>query len=203
MSFGGAGACCAAADGGGLNNTYLDYERHLCPQFDWAFTALISDLEERGLLQETVVAVLSEMAIARGMVFTIEFFPPEGITTLERALDVVEYIGRGKAHLLLDTTHLFRTGGTVEQIAALDPELIGYCQLSDGRNAPFDEAYMMTAMFARDVPGRGQLPLRELIAVGRDMRLTSPELAEAARWRSGSSTTVIRNRIRVRVIASG
>jgi hypothetical protein len=48
------------ADGGGLNNTYLDYERHLCPQFDWAFTALIQDLEDRGLLEETVVAVLSE-----------------------------------------------------------------------------------------------------------------------------------------------
>ena len=48
------------ADGGGLNNTYLDYERHLCPQFDWAFTALIEDLEQRGLLAETVVAVLSE-----------------------------------------------------------------------------------------------------------------------------------------------
>lgn len=111
------------------------------------------------------LAVLSEMAMARGMVFTIEFFPPEGITSLERALEVVEYIGRGKAHVLLDTTHLFRTGGTVEQIAALDPELIGYCQLSDGRNAPPDADYMMTAMFARDVPGQGQLPLRELIAV--------------------------------------
>ncbi len=48
------------ADGGGLNNTYLDYERHLCPQFDLAYTALIEDLEQRGLLQETVVAVLSE-----------------------------------------------------------------------------------------------------------------------------------------------
>jgi hypothetical protein len=48
------------ADGGGLNNTYLDYERHLCPQFDWAYTALIEDLENRGLLKETVVAVLSE-----------------------------------------------------------------------------------------------------------------------------------------------
>jgi hypothetical protein len=48
------------ADGGGLNNTYLDYERHLCPQFDLAFTALIDDLEQRGLLAETVVAVLSE-----------------------------------------------------------------------------------------------------------------------------------------------
>lgn len=48
------------ADGGGLNNTYLDYERMLCPQFDWAFSALIQDLHERGLLEETVVAVLSE-----------------------------------------------------------------------------------------------------------------------------------------------
>jgi hypothetical protein len=48
------------ADGGGLDNTYADLERLLCPQFDWAFTALIEDLEKRGLLQETVVAVLSE-----------------------------------------------------------------------------------------------------------------------------------------------
>ncbi|HEY7156801.1 MAG TPA: DUF1501 domain-containing protein [Gemmataceae bacterium] len=48
------------ADGGGLNNTYADFERLLCPQFDLAFTALIEDLEKRGLLQETVVAVLSE-----------------------------------------------------------------------------------------------------------------------------------------------
>ncbi len=111
------------------------------------------------------LAVLAEMAVARGIVFTIEFFPHEGITTLERALDIVEYIGRGKAHVLLDTTHLFRTGGTVAQVAALDPGLIGYCQLSDGRNAPPDDAYMATAMFARDVPGEGQLPLRELIAV--------------------------------------
>jgi Protein of unknown function (DUF1501) len=48
------------ADGGGLNNTYLDYERLLCPQLDQAFTALVEDLEQRGLLKETVVAVLSE-----------------------------------------------------------------------------------------------------------------------------------------------
>ena len=48
------------ADGGGLNNTYLDYERHLCPQFDLAFTALIEDLSQRGLLEDTVVTVLSE-----------------------------------------------------------------------------------------------------------------------------------------------
>jgi len=31
------------ADGGGLNNTYLDYERLLCPQFDMAYTALLAE----------------------------------------------------------------------------------------------------------------------------------------------------------------
>lgn len=49
------------ANGGNLNNTYADYERHLCPQFDQAFTTLIDDVEQRGLLDETVVCVLSEM----------------------------------------------------------------------------------------------------------------------------------------------
>jgi uncharacterized protein (DUF1501 family) len=49
------------ANGGDINITYDDYERHLCPQFDQAYSALLTDLEQRGLLSETVVATLSEM----------------------------------------------------------------------------------------------------------------------------------------------
>ncbi len=48
------------ADGGGLNNTYLDYERILCPQFDLAYTGLLEDLQQKGMLDSTVVAVCSE-----------------------------------------------------------------------------------------------------------------------------------------------
>jgi len=48
------------ANGSNLDNTYADYERHLCPQFDWALTALVEDLEQRGMLDETVIAVFSE-----------------------------------------------------------------------------------------------------------------------------------------------
>jgi uncharacterized protein (DUF1501 family) len=48
------------ADGSSLNNTYADYEHVLCPQFDLAFTALLEDLEQRGLLEETVISVISE-----------------------------------------------------------------------------------------------------------------------------------------------
>jgi sugar phosphate isomerase/epimerase len=120
-------------------------------------------MEDDLAMAKDKLAILAEMTAQRGMMFTIEFFPPHGITSLESALDVCAHIGKGKARVLLDTTHLFRTGGTAEQVAALDPDLIGYCQLSDGRNAPPDDAYMQTAMFARDVPGEGQLPLRELV----------------------------------------
>ncbi|MGE3691365.1 MAG: sugar phosphate isomerase/epimerase family protein [Novosphingobium sp.] len=122
-------------------------------------------MEDDLAMAKDELAELAGMAAERDMVFTIEFFPPTGITSLEKAIEVCAHIGKGKARILLDTTHLFRTGGTVEQVAALDPDLIGYCQLSDGRNAPPDDAYMQTAMFARDVPGEGQLPLRDLVRV--------------------------------------
>lgn len=49
------------ANGSSINIKYEDYERHLCPQFDLAFTALLEDLEQRGMLEETVICVLSEM----------------------------------------------------------------------------------------------------------------------------------------------
>jgi hypothetical protein len=49
------------ADGGSLNPTVQDYKQVLCPQFDNAYATLLDDLEDRGLLQETVVSVVSEM----------------------------------------------------------------------------------------------------------------------------------------------
>jgi hypothetical protein len=55
------------ADGGSLNNTVQDYERHLLPQFDQAYSALLTDLDQRGLLKETVVATLSEMGRTPGI----------------------------------------------------------------------------------------------------------------------------------------
>lgn len=110
------------------------------------------------------LAGLSEMTMARGMVFTIEFTPPSGINSFETALEVCRYIGQGKARVLVDAMHFFRTGGTVEKLKAVDPEWIGYAQLCDGRLAAWDDGYFGEAMFARQVPGEGELPLREWIA---------------------------------------
>ena len=38
-----------------------DLEKHLVPGFDQAFSALIADLDERGLLDETLVVAVGEM----------------------------------------------------------------------------------------------------------------------------------------------
>jgi sugar phosphate isomerase/epimerase len=110
------------------------------------------------------LAILSELTIERDMAFTIEFTPPSGISSFERALEVCKHIGQGKARVLVDAMHFFRTGGTVDQLKAVDPDWIGYAQMCDGRLAPWDEGYFAEAMFARGIPGEGELPLREWIA---------------------------------------
>jgi len=110
------------------------------------------------------LAILSEMTIERGMAFTIEFTPPTGIASFETALEVCRHIGQGKARVLVDAMHFFRTGGTIEKLKAVDPDWIGYAQMCDARLAPWDEGYFGEAMFARSVPGAGDLPLREWVA---------------------------------------
>ncbi|MFT4028066.1 MAG: TIM barrel protein [Novosphingobium sp.] len=110
------------------------------------------------------LAIMAELTAERGMAFTIEFTPPHGINSFERALEVCRHIGQGKARVLVDSMHFFRTGGTVEKLKAVDPDWIGYAQMCDGKLAPHDDAYFMTAMFGRGIPGEGELPLREWVA---------------------------------------
>ncbi|MCW1430356.1 sugar phosphate isomerase/epimerase family protein [Novosphingobium sp. JCM 18896] len=107
---------------------------------------------------------LADLARERDMVFTIEFFPCEGINSFERTLQVIDGIGRDRAKVLLDTMHFFRTGGTLEKLHAAGTDAVGYVQLADAPNTPPDEHYFRDAMFARLVPGEGELALRELIA---------------------------------------
>jgi uncharacterized protein (DUF1501 family) len=48
------------ADGGSLAVRLDDYKDTLCPMFDGAYTALLDDLEERGLLSTTLVLAMGE-----------------------------------------------------------------------------------------------------------------------------------------------
>jgi uncharacterized protein (DUF1501 family) len=48
------------ADGGSLGTTLDDYRDTLCPMFDRAYTALLGDLHQRGLLDTTLVVAMGE-----------------------------------------------------------------------------------------------------------------------------------------------
>ena len=48
------------ADGGALATTLDDYKQTLCPMFDRAYTALLDDLAQRGLLDNTLVLAMGE-----------------------------------------------------------------------------------------------------------------------------------------------
>src|ERR1700752_596320 len=88
------------------------------------------------------LATLAELTAQRNMKFVIEFAPPHPhINTLERAVAAVRYIDRPNVALLIDTMHLFRSGGSVAQLAALDPNLIGYVQLCDAPRSPSIDDY--------------------------------------------------------------
>jgi hypothetical protein len=48
------------ADGASLASTLDDYKTILCPMFDRAYTALLEDLEQRGMLSNTLVLAMGE-----------------------------------------------------------------------------------------------------------------------------------------------
>lgn len=139
---------------------------------------------ERGRALDQL-ARLCEMAHERGMEFSIEFCPAFTIGSLPAALEAVRHIGDDRAKVLIDTMHFFRSGGTVAQIAALDPALIGHVQLCDApaRSGP---DYLKEAMTGRMIPGAGDLPLRQFVDAlprGQTLGLEVPllDLAESGR----------------------
>jgi len=130
------------------------------------------------------LAKLAGLVAERGMVFTVEFCPGFAVGTFGDVMELIDHIGPGSCRLLLDTMHFCQTGGSVDRIAKLDPDAIGYVQLADSPAHVPESEYMNFAMFERCVPGTGELPLRELIeALPEDVTI-SVEVPNLAALRS-------------------
>jgi sugar phosphate isomerase/epimerase len=111
------------------------------------------------------LAAMAELVGERGRRTTIELVPGLTVGDLPTALAAVRHAGRQDFRLLIDTMHLVRSGGSVADIAALDPELIGYVQLCDAPLKPRFDSYFEESMFERMAPGEGELGLAQLLAV--------------------------------------
>jgi len=109
------------------------------------------------------LAALAEMAAERGMGVVLEFAPPHPINSLAGALRAIEQIAMPNAGVVIDAMHFFRSGGTVDDLAAVDPALLRYAQLCDAPLNVSNDDYLNEACFNRMSPGTGDLPLRSLI----------------------------------------
>ena len=108
--------------------------------------------------------ILAEMAAAAGLDLTLEFVPELTVADLPTALDAIRAVAQPHFQLLVDTMHLIRSGSGAKDIAAIDPDLIGYIHLSDAPLVPTIPDYLEEAISERMVPGTGELPLLDVLA---------------------------------------
>lgn len=124
----------------------------------------------------------ARMAAARGLNATLEFLPGLSIGDLPNAVAAVRHVGMANFRLLLDAMHVFRSGAVAADVAALDPSLIGYLQLCDVPRVSRFANYADEARHHRLPPGKGELPLLDLLVAtppGVVVGLEVPMLDEA------------------------
>ncbi len=123
-----------------------------------------ADPVPREALVEAIAGICGR-AGKRGLTIALEFVPQTGIPSLEGALAIAEATGEPNCTILLDTWHLARTSGTATHIAALPAGSIGALQLCDRTEPPPGTPYR--PMTGRDLPGEGELPLRDIVLAAR------------------------------------
>ena len=107
-------------------------------------------------------ARLCDMAAEHGLPVHIEFLPFGGIPDLTAAWAIVEAAGRPNGGLTLDSWHLFRSGSTLEQLAAIPGDRILTVQINDAPALPPADLFAET-MSGRMLPGEGAFDLTGFI----------------------------------------
>jgi sugar phosphate isomerase/epimerase len=112
------------------------------------------------------IGALGRDASERGLDLLVEFMPEGGIRNLTDAATIVAGVGAANVSVMLDTWHLFRTAGTLDDLEQLPPGAIGAVQVGD---APADAwgSGIDPPSADRLLPGQGAVPLRDIVAIAR------------------------------------
>jgi sugar phosphate isomerase/epimerase len=109
---------------------------------------------------------LCRLADEFGLAVDLEFMPFRALQTLTDAVQVVTASSAKNGWVCLDALHLFRSGGSVDALRAVDPSCLGVLQLCDAPLIPPEAPGLAEeARERRLLPGRGELPLAQLLAV--------------------------------------
>jgi sugar phosphate isomerase/epimerase len=121
--------------------------------------------ETDGQRAEDQLSKLCTMALDNGLEVGLEFTGfSDGCSSLSRAAALHGRVNQPNLTIAIDALHLFRTGGTLEQVQTVDPAIIGYAQLCDGPDFRLSDDYLAEAM-SRMIPGEGIFPLYDFVAL--------------------------------------
>lgn len=118
-------------------------------------------------------ASVCDLAAAQGLRAHIEFLPFGGIPDLNSAWAIVQAAGRPNGGLTIDSWHLFRSGSTLDQLAAIPGERVHTVQINDAPAHPADDLFAET-MTGRLIPGQGAFDLVGLIRTLDRIGSTAP-----------------------------
>ncbi len=123
------------------------------------------DVEDIAVVTD-LFGALCEASAERGLSPCLEFMPFRALKTLGEAVQVIRGSGAENGLICMDALHLFRSGGSLEELRALDPALVGSIQLCDAPLAPPPtELLAQEARERRVLPGTGELPLAEMLTI--------------------------------------
>ncbi|MCB2079339.1 MAG: sugar phosphate isomerase/epimerase [Novosphingobium sp.] len=128
-----------------------------------------------------ILAAFAEAAAGFGLATNLEPVAGGKSQTLAEARDLIRASG-ADVGICLDPHHLFRSGGVVADIDAIEPGLIRYVQLCDGPVPQPADIAMTEAVCERLYPGDGDFPLLDFLrAAPRDVTLgiECPSLSRA------------------------
>jgi 4-hydroxyphenylpyruvate dioxygenase len=95
----------------------------------------------------------------------IEIVPTTKVPDLATGLALVRAVNRPNLGLLLDTYNLARTGMDVKELDDVPHELIFEIQLADAPLKPRGASFWEEATSLRELPGEGELPVAEMLAL--------------------------------------
>jgi len=93
----------------------------------------------------------------------VEMVPTTRIPDLASAMALVRAVGRANLGLLLDTYNLCRAGVAISELDEVPRETVFQLQLADAPAQPIGHTYFDDALHRRQLPGLGELPLREIV----------------------------------------
>ena len=155
--------------------------------------------ETDGQRAEDQLSKLCALAREHGLDVGLEFTGfAGGCNSLASAVALHGRVDQPNLGIAIDALHLFRTGGTLAQVRAVDPAIIAYAQLCDGPDFRIADSYIEEAMH-RMIPGEGVFPLRDLVAllgadVDIDVEVPGPTLAAGSDARDRARRAIAASR---------